>query len=531
MGTICKKCGYERLPSDQAPDYECPMCEVVYEKAEADINRQMPMGASNGDADLYLKATQEVDSDRRDAALWAMVIVLADGNAEKARIQYIKLRVAQAAKRKIQDKVGGESLPKSQKINSRSQSALPLPQTGDSSRNDAGVFQKLKKSVARHKLLTIAVLLLLASVALRPTVSDVVNNYFRNRELASLGLAAEQGSSEAAYTLGQYYQSKMEFKKAQRWYLLAAKLGSRRALLIEALPAARSMEKSMRVQKDYCEEARKWVRYAAERGDAVAQTLLSRGEGCVKDGMVWLRKAAENGDAVAQAQLGREVVYGEEAIKWYRKAAEQGNTDAQVELGNIYNYGRYNAITIDYSEAFKWYQVAANQGDADGQFNLGFMYMGGTGVAKNDAEAIKWFYQAAKQGKAQAQAMLGAMYHEGHGVSQNYSEAVKWYGLAANNGDVLAQTELGMSYLKGEGVTQDYKEAARWLLLAAETGEPVTALAAYNLGMMYLYGQGVTKDSKEAVGWLRLAAVAGNPGAREELDKLGVTFEKGENGG
>lgn len=30
--TTCPKCGYERQPSDTAPDYECPKCGVIYQK-------------------------------------------------------------------------------------------------------------------------------------------------------------------------------------------------------------------------------------------------------------------------------------------------------------------------------------------------------------------------------------------------------------------------------------------------------------------------------------------------------------------
>ena len=32
MGKICSKCGYERKEADFAPDYECPMCGIIYDK-------------------------------------------------------------------------------------------------------------------------------------------------------------------------------------------------------------------------------------------------------------------------------------------------------------------------------------------------------------------------------------------------------------------------------------------------------------------------------------------------------------------
>jgi ribosomal protein S27AE len=33
MGNMCPKCGYERQLTDNAPDYECPKCGVIYKKA------------------------------------------------------------------------------------------------------------------------------------------------------------------------------------------------------------------------------------------------------------------------------------------------------------------------------------------------------------------------------------------------------------------------------------------------------------------------------------------------------------------
>ncbi|MDA7646188.1 tetratricopeptide repeat protein [bacterium] len=50
------------------------------------------------------------------------------------------------------------------------------------------------------------------------------------------------------------------------------------------------------------------------------------------EGVKWIRMAAEQGNAVGQYNLG--VTYAnkfdyEEAVKWFRKAAAQGNADAK----------------------------------------------------------------------------------------------------------------------------------------------------------------------------------------------------------
>ena len=49
------------------------------------------------DEDLYLAATIEVEGSERHPALWAKAMVLADGDEQKAKYEYIRLRVAQLA--------------------------------------------------------------------------------------------------------------------------------------------------------------------------------------------------------------------------------------------------------------------------------------------------------------------------------------------------------------------------------------------------------------------------------------------------
>ena len=56
------------------------------------------------DEELYLKATNEVEGDSKDPALWAKVMALAGGDQDKAKYQYIKFRVEQLAKSKSEKK-------------------------------------------------------------------------------------------------------------------------------------------------------------------------------------------------------------------------------------------------------------------------------------------------------------------------------------------------------------------------------------------------------------------------------------------
>ena len=51
-----------------------------------------------GDEEIYLLATNEVEGTQKNQALWAKVLTLTEGDLEKAKYQYIRLRVPQLAK-------------------------------------------------------------------------------------------------------------------------------------------------------------------------------------------------------------------------------------------------------------------------------------------------------------------------------------------------------------------------------------------------------------------------------------------------
>ena len=157
-----------------------------------------------------------------------------------------------------------------------------------------------------------------------------------------------------------------------------------------------------------------------------------------------------------------------EAVKWLRKAAEQGNASGQSFLGYMYQYGL--GVSKDYAEAVKWYRKSAEQGYAGGQNGLGYMYQYGLGVSKDYSEAVKWYRKSAEQGDAAAQSNLGYMYQYGLGVSKDYAEAVKWYRKAAEQGNAIAQSFLGHMYENGYGVTKNLTEAKKWYEKAAAQG-------------------------------------------------------------
>lgn len=62
----------------------------------------MQADSNSDDSQFYLTATQEVDGSIQDEALWAKSLALSEGNTEKARYAYIRLRVAQLSEKTVE---------------------------------------------------------------------------------------------------------------------------------------------------------------------------------------------------------------------------------------------------------------------------------------------------------------------------------------------------------------------------------------------------------------------------------------------
>ena len=151
-----------------------------------------------------------------------------------------------------------------------------------------------------------------------------------------------------------------------------------------------------------------------------------------------------------------------EAARWLRVAAEQGDATAQFNLAVLYDTGE--GLQQNYAEAVRWYRLAADQNYAEAQSNLGAMYFTGEGVTQNYAEAVRWFSLAADQGDAEAQSNLGGMYYEGEGVTQNIIEAYKWWSLAVAQGDggTATKVQLVRVLMTPEQIAEGERRVAEW---------------------------------------------------------------------
>lgn len=123
-----------------------------------------------------------------------------------------------------------------------------------------------------------------------------------------------------------------------------------------------------------------------------------------------------------------------EAGKLFKRGAERDNSLAQVSLAQMYLRG-LGGGRPDYARALHWHQRAAQLGDPFGQAGLASQHLLGQGTPKDPAKAVEWFRAAAEQGLASAQVNLGSLYRSGSGVAGDNVEAYKWFSLAARQND------------------------------------------------------------------------------------------------
>lgn len=115
-----------------------------------------------------------------------------------------------------------------------------------------------------------------------------------------------------------------------------------------------------------------------------------------------LKKKAESGDVAAQNEMAasfltQEPPNLEEAVKWLRLAADQGDAGAQNNLGVLYMQG--DGVKEGHKEAAKLFRRAADQGIPSAQANIGSCYAQGAGVPQSWEEAYFWWKLGFEEGE------------------------------------------------------------------------------------------------------------------------------------
>src|SRR6185503_7400971 len=93
-----------------------------------------------------------------------------------------------------------------------------------------------------------------------------------------------------------------------------------------------------------------------------------------------------------------------EAARWLRLAADRGQAVAQFHLGNLYESGL--GVHKDATEAAAWYRKAAGQKEPAAEYALGQCYAEGKGVTQDLVAAYKWMALAAAHGHQPAVAAM-----------------------------------------------------------------------------------------------------------------------------
>ncbi len=165
------------------------------------------------------------------------------------------------------------------------------------------------------------------------------------------------------------------------------------------------------------------------------------------------------------------------AFKWLRQAAEQGDAEAQFGLGVMVANGRGTAQ--DYAAAARWFVKAAEQGNPAPYFYLGLLYENGLGVAKNYAEAAKWYAKAAATpGPVGLQFDLATGGAKELRPPEDSSQVIKDFPMVPDQAQAGAAYNLGMMSWNGRGAAANSVEAYKWFVVASARG---SRLADYNL--------------------------------------------------
>jgi TPR repeat protein len=221
--------------------------------------------------------------------------------------------------------------------------------------------------------------------------------------------AAELGSSDAEYTLGNMYDH----------------------------GTCVSIDKSV---------ARMWYARAANQNHGEAQNnlglLYEHGRGGSTDiaGAVELyKKAIENNSVVAHLNMGlyyQSKQDHEKAVQHFEIAANGGNAKAMYQLAHCFYHN--HGVENDFGQALYWYTRAAEQKHVKSQNNLALMYERGDGVNANMDTAMYWYNQAADNGSAVADYNLGLEYTK----RRDFKEAKKHFERALERAAGLNQDQV-----------------------------------------------------------------------------------------
>ncbi len=293
--------------------------------------------------------------------------------------------------------------------------------------------------------------------------------------------ALDGGELWCAYTLGQYYYGKGNYKKAYDYFIQGttdSPFNNRRSASYNML--GKMLENGDGITQDL-EQAtsnyRKSVEYATEMECEARKALARLG--------VPMEKPSDFTDAtkIMLANMSAEDMYQRgleyekglndrgislpKAFAYFKAASERNHDLATLKMAEIYRSPYYpfnDASTSDkyYSKAYKSLSRRQNI-DPKAAYNLGLMYKNGYSV-KADAEEARNYFSKAAASVPEANYELGVIYQE-----QDLSKEAFDYFLKAAEEDIEpAMFAVAVAYETGKGTSKDLDEARRWYKRCAD---------------------------------------------------------------
>ncbi len=241
--------------------------------------------------------------------------------------------------------------------------------------------------------------------------------------------AAEQGDAAAENSLGVMYRLgtgvAQDKEEAVRWYSKAAKHGTGKAMF--NLGACYYNGEGVPVD-DVTSYA--WFLLAQKAGDSAAGEAIHRAES-EHPSPVWPRAAYAKIAQMYEAgdDLPKDI---NEAMKWYRMAADKGDADASVKLATLLLSPGRSPTPQEYEEARDRCEEASKV-SSGGAYCVALIYKHGLGVKQDLAKSAEWFGRAAEMGHARAALELGEAYWKGEGVKPDPVKAYMWIWLVYNS--------------------------------------------------------------------------------------------------
>lgn len=211
-----------------------------------------------------------------------------------------------------------------------------------------------------------------------------------------------------------------------------------------------------------------------------------------------------------------------EAAKWLRMAAERGDAEAQYALADLYDDPKYGIK--DSGKAIFWYKKSADKGHTAAMVNLSLKYLNGAGVAKNEQAALEYMSRAADAGSAMAVTNMGVFYWNGYGCTADRQKAIELCIKAGDMGYAAGYLKAGLFYdllAQSEQNRKAKRELEQYAFAytekAAQMGD---ADAQFYLSTKYSLGQGCKENKDMQFYWLKKAMAQGHQGATELYNKL-----------